>query len=329
MTRNPVISYVADDYFAMSLSASVSSVIANLAGDRQLSIFVVDVGIPRSEKGKIEQLADSTRISIEWLHPAESHRDLIKSLPGGYVGRNCYYKMLIPELLGPEHSRTIYLDSDVIVEADIGELWDINMGENYVLAARDLINPFVSSPFGLANWRELGRRPDEFLFNSGVLVLNNAKWREEKIFSRLAGYLRDNRQSVRLCDQDAMNAIFRRDWGRLDPLWNVLPYMKVARGYSLLDRESHEALIMNARILHFCGPGKPWKWTCSHPRKERFFYYLDKTPWEGWRPKWWVIDASTFSYYRRRVEAGLRRIIGKVKRILAIPKKRQGDQRVF
>ena len=60
----------------------------------------------------------------------------------------------------------------MIVEADITDLWIADLGENYVLAVQDLINPFVSSPFGLRNWRRLGRKADDELFNTGVFVLN-------------------------------------------------------------------------------------------------------------------------------------------------------------
>jgi len=162
---------VADDYYAMPLAAAVSSVIANLGKEQKINIFIVDAGISRIKKEKITQLEDQKQVRIEWLKPSQSHRDILKLLPCGYVGRTCYYKILVPELLGSEYQRVIYLDCDVIVEADITELWNTELGNNYVLAVQDLINPCVSSPFGLRNWRELERNVDDELFNTGVLVL--------------------------------------------------------------------------------------------------------------------------------------------------------------
>ena len=99
--------------------------------------------------------------------------------------------MFIPELLA-DYPRIIYLDSDVIVEADISDLWMSDFESNYVLAVQDLINPFVSSPLGLRNWRELGMNADSKYFNAGVLVLNADRWRKENVADRLVQYLRDN-----------------------------------------------------------------------------------------------------------------------------------------
>ena len=303
----PVVVFVADDHYAMPLAAAISSVVVNLGRDQKAHVFIVDGGISRTNKEKIMQSEDRERVRIQWLQPDESHCDLLKSLPCGYVGRTSYYKMLIPELLGPEYSRIVYLDSDVIVEGDITDLCVAELGNNYVLAVQDLINPLVSSPFGLRNWRKLERKADDELFNTGVLVLNAAKWRKENVTLRLVQYLRDHYQYVQLCDQDAMNAVFRGVWGRLNTLWNVLPYMNVARSYSLLSKKSHEDLLTRAHLLHYCGPSKPWNTRCRHPQRDRFFHYLDMTAWSGWRPKWWAVDRNVFVYYMRRVLTILRR----------------------
>jgi lipopolysaccharide biosynthesis glycosyltransferase len=143
-----------------------------------------------------------------------------------------------------------------------------------------------------------------------VLVLNAAKWRKENVTARLTQYLRDHRRYVKLCDQDAMNAVFQGMWGRLDFRWNTLSYMNLARNYCLLSKKSHEDLLSHAYILHFCGPNKPWSPRCRHPQRERFFRYLDMTAWSGWRPKWWSVDREVFVYYQRRVLTVLRRKFG-------------------
>jgi lipopolysaccharide biosynthesis glycosyltransferase len=306
----PVVVFVADDHFAMPLAAAITSVAANLGKGHKAHVFIVDGGISRTNKEKIMESENREQVKIQWLQPSESQCDLLRSLPCGYVGRTAYFKMLVPELLGPEYPRIIYLDCDVIVEADINALWDADLGENYALAVHDLINPFVSSPLGLRNWRELARKADDELFNTGVLVLNAAKWRKENVTLKLVQYLKDHYQYVQLCDQDAMNAVFRDKWGRLDSRWNVLPYMNIARNYCLLSKNSHKELLRDAYLLHFCGPKKPWNARCGHSQRGRFFHYLDMTAWSGWRPKWWAIDSDVFVYYMRRALSSARRRFG-------------------
>lgn len=301
-STTPVVAFVANRHYAMPLAAAISSVVTNLDKQRQLIIFVVDDCIPWKLKEKIMRSANRDRVRIEWINPSESHRNIVKSLPYGYIGRSCYYKMFITDLLGPEYPRIVYLDSDVIVEADITDLWSLDPGKNLILAAQDVINPRISNPFGLRNWRELGLKADAELFNTGVLVLNAARWREENISGKLVQYLKDHFQYIQLCDQDAMNAVFQGRWGQLDTRWNVPPYMSRAKNYCLLDRKSHESLIMRAYILHYCGRSKPFRAWCRHPRRDRFFHYLDLTAWSGWRPKKWAVSSGVFSHYLKRVQ---------------------------
>lgn len=305
--EEPVVVFVADDRMAMALAAAIASVIANLSPGNRAQIFVVDGGVSATNREKVMRSSEGDWGRVEWLWPSDEHRALLQSLPGGFLGTAPYYKLIIAELLDHQYSRAIYLDCDVIVERDLIDLWRADLRGNHVLAAQDLINPLVSSPLGLKNWETLGRKRDDGLFNSGVLVLNTARWRQEDVAKRLLQYLREHDRDIQLCDQDAMNGVFVNSWGKLDRRWNVLPYMHLARNYSALRKAEHEALLQEAYILHFCGPSKPWSFGCSHPRKDRFFHYLDMTAWAGWRPRWWPPDTGVLRYYARRLLARVRK----------------------
>jgi len=296
-----VVVFVADDHFAMPLAAAMSSVIANLGAGLRVQIFIVNGGVSLTNRGKVMQSGRGKRVSLQWLEPSGAQRDLLRSFPCGYLGRAPYHKLLIPDLVGPDHARVIYLDCDVIVETDIADLWRAELGNNFVLAAQDLINPFVSSPFGLRNWREIGRKEDDKLFNSGVLVMDAARWRQANVIQGMTRYLHDYYRDIQLCDQDAMNAVFQGGWGQLDSRWNVLPYMNRAREFTSLSRKDHEDLLSRAYLLHYCGQDKPWHAHCPHPYRDRFFHYLDMTAWSGWRPQWWAPCSDVLAYYARRV----------------------------
>ena len=51
----------------------------------------------------------------------------IATLSGFFPPAN-FYRILIPELF-PELTKAIYLDSDMVVVGDLGELWDIDLGD--------------------------------------------------------------------------------------------------------------------------------------------------------------------------------------------------------
>lgn len=304
------IAFCADDYFGMPLAATVASIISNLGRERSAGIYIVNLGVSAEKRERVERLADQDRVTIAWLEPSDLQRSQVERLPDGFVGKKTYYKFFLPELLGPTFPKILYLDCDVIVESDLYQLWSLDPGEQYLLASQDLVNPFVSSPFGLVNWRELERGEHDPLFNSGVMVLNAAKWSETGVASLMVEYVEANRRYIQLCEQDALNAVFGNNWGRIDPLWNVLSYMPEAAEFCLLDRNDHERLIAEARVLHFCGTQKPWNGFCLHPRKDRFFHYLDQTDWSGWRPRRWSGIGRAALYYARRARKLFRRLIG-------------------
>ena len=300
----PVVAFVADEAYVVLLAAAMASLLANADGARPLRLFIVDAGVSPRSRERLARLADDPRVKMEWIRPADTHRSVLRSLPIGFVGRSCYYKMFIAELLGAAYPRIIFLDSDLVLEADIHGLWEADLDDQYVLAVQDLLNPYVSSPLGIRRWRQLGRAEGDAVFNAGVMVVNADLWRKTGVSARLLAYLQDNYRDVRLCDQEALNVVFGNRWGRLDLRWNVLPDMKMARGYSLLNPRDHQQLLDRAWVLHFCGPGKPTNVSCRHPRRDRFFHYLAGTAWADWRPSVWNAGLDVAAYYARRARAG-------------------------
>ncbi|MHC5729689.1 MAG: glycosyltransferase family 8 protein, partial [Nostoc sp.] len=186
-----------------------------------------------------------------------------------------YYRLLIPQLLPKQFHKAIYIDSDVIVQGNIEGLWNIDIGEYYLLAAQDLGAPYVSSPRGLINYQELGISPESKYFNSGVLVMNLKKWREDQIFEKVIEYLTINKQYVRWHDQDALNAILAGKWGELEPGWNQMPYLFQYSSWqdSPFTEDVFNQLINNPDIIHFSSRDKPWQNSCKHPYKDLFFQY--------------------------------------------------------
>ncbi|HEY9604706.1 MAG TPA: glycosyltransferase family 8 protein, partial [Allocoleopsis sp.] len=206
-----------------------------------------------------------------------------------HIKISAYYRLLIPTLLPNHLKKAIYLDSDVIVLGDLGELWDMNMGENYLLAVQDIPIPYVSSPGGLINYQELGLAAKTKYLQSGVLVIDLEKWRIHGTSQQCIEYLQKNREYVRWHDTDVLNAILAGKWGELDPRWNQTPFIYQYSSWkesSLPEHIFHE-LIHHPYIVHFVSPAKPWNSREEHPFRHLFFHYLDRTAWSGWRLTIW------------------------------------------
>ena len=290
----------ADDNYAMQVAVTGRSVLENLKSDRQILFFIIDGGIKNHNKQKILKSLNLEKCKIKFIPKPESLlgddiEEVNKRLgPDGktiakYVSVATFFRLLIPEVLPDELEKVIYLDCDLIVRGNIEELWQIELGNHYLLAAQDTWIPYVSNPNGLLNYQELKISANFKYFNAGVLVINLKKWRKEKISAKAIKYLKENIEYVRWHDQDVLNALFAGQWGEIDPRWNCSPssvHGLASWQDSPFTEEVYNNLIRDPYIIHYVSDKKPW--TSRHTLlKEYFFEYVDMTAWSGWRLTIW------------------------------------------
>lgn len=216
---------------------------------------------------------------IKWIvAPVDLIDDLKLDKP--YLSAMAYARVLLPYLIPGDVSKVLYLDSDLVVRDDLAELWDTDLGDKALFAVRDRIAS-VSAPRGLANYRELGIPHDAKYFNSGLLLVSLARWRERKISERIFSYLRTNRAIIKMEDQEGLNAVLFDDWGELPFRWNwQIPWRLHRSGKKKMEWVPDES---TKSIIHFTTAEKPWLPACDVEEKQYFFWYLDRTEWAGWR----------------------------------------------
>jgi lipopolysaccharide biosynthesis glycosyltransferase len=297
----------ADNNYAMQLAVTMRSALENLKGKRKIIFFIIDGGITDLNKQKILKslilekcavefvsISDSLLKDIEEVHKPMKSMD--RKTKADYVSIASFYRLLIPELLPNEFEKAIYLDCDLVVNGDLENLWQIDLKENYVLAAQDTWIPYISSSTGKLNYQELGIASDSKYFNAGVLVINLKKWRNDKISTTAMKYFKQNLEHIGWYDQGLLNALLVNQWGQLDPKWNFNAtsfydyssgdYFSWEDSERLFPEDVYNNLVCNPCIVHFVSEKKPW--TSRHtPRKEDFFQYVDMTAWSGWRLTIW------------------------------------------
>ncbi|XPM52360.2 MAG: glycosyltransferase family 8 protein (plasmid) [Leptolyngbya sp. IPPAS B-1204] len=295
----------ADENYAMPMAVMVYSALSNLKNNQQkLLLYILDGGIwPATQQKVVNSLRQFKQLEINWTQPEPAlFQDLSVTR---YLTRTAYYRLLMPQVLPSHLNKAIYLDCDMIVQGDLTELWQMDLGEHYVLAVLDDNQPLVSMAVGLSNYRELGLNPNQKYFNSGLLVVNLKKWRVDNIGMKVIEYSKRNREYIRDADQDGLNAVFTGNWGELNPRWNQMPRIYTYESWqdSPYDQTQYELLKNNPLIIHYTNAPKPWRSGCQHPATSLFYAYLDQTAWSGWRDTWW-----------RRVARKAQKGVGKVKR---------------
>jgi lipopolysaccharide biosynthesis glycosyltransferase len=297
--RHPVVVLAADENFAMPLAATVRSALDHLSPERILRVYVLDAGLSAATKERLVASWPEGKFQVTWIGVDSSALGLVPV--SGHVNVVSYYRILMPRLLPADIRRVIYLDSDLIVCADLARLWDCELEGHLCLAVQDCAAPFLDSSTALsnyklcrphlgsskpiANFRELGLDPRAAYFNAGVLLVDLAEWRAADLPEQMLACLQQNRQHVLWWDQYALNIVLSGRWGILDARWNqgtnVFGYPTWSQ--SPYDQAAFAQLRDDPYIVHFTTRYKPWLLSCLHPRRMQFFEVLDRTAWAGWR----------------------------------------------
>jgi lipopolysaccharide biosynthesis glycosyltransferase len=311
---NPLVVCAADDNYVKPLAVTLLSAGQNLGPGRRLTAIVLDGGISDgSWMGLKESLVDA-RIDLYSIRPQE--RELaalpdLRQLPiSHHITHTAYLRLLAGRLLPDSIDKAIYLDSDLLVRGNLDELWQVPLDQQYALAVPDIACPFVdarlancnfakASPYfaalsPIANWRDLGLDPTAPYFNSGVMVLNIRRMREERLENRLFHVLRSNAKHIWCWDQYALNVVFASAWTPLPLRWNQGAHIFdfPDESCSPLGRQQFLDARDDPAIIHYTTEWKPWDFRNRHPARELFFKQLDQTVWRGWRPKRPVLSLS-------------------------------------
>ncbi len=250
-----------DDQWLPITAAMLASVFNNNA-NRNLVIYLLH---NIHHKHSIQKLKRWVEEKGQTIRPIYVSRDSTQNLKkSGRFPDAIYYRLLIEELLPPDITKVLYLDSDIIVREDLLPLWQTPL-DNYALAA--------VPDKGISNIPPLGLANDGFYFNSGVLLINLSWWREHNLRLNIYKYLEENSSKLEYPDQDALNVILQGKWLPLPQKWNVLSW------YFDKHNEELKGEATNPAIIHFTGFEKPWKHASKHPYKKEYWTYQAATPW--------------------------------------------------
>lgn len=257
-----------DADFAQHLAVMLLS-LADTNSRHSFSVFVLWNG-PPSEKEKLRGVLAGTPFEFSLIDVTDAA--LSDLAIGGDFTRMVYARLLMGNLLPREIDRILYLDSDILVRGDVGELWATELQGRTVGAVADL----PRYPFN----QTLGLRADAVYFNSGVLLIDLQRWRERRIGERALAFAREHPSRLRWWDQCALNFVLQDDWTMLDRSWNFQSFdvAHAVNGHMRFDRVDPKRLA-SARVVHFNGTSKPWHYLNDHPLKSEYLRYRARTPW--------------------------------------------------
>jgi len=222
-------------------------------------VFVLVEKFFSAESQKLlDSLKDEfTNVEINFINMQDAFCESTMQLK--YTTIPSMYRLLIPQLL-TDYDKCIYLDVDIIICGDISTLYTVNIGDNYLAAVRDIeagkyINIFEYE----------GTKPQaEKYVNSGVLLMNLEKLREDNVVSQFMDY---SKSKLLFMDQDIINIVCEDKIVYLPLKYNALvkyrflnysvkSYLPDVSKYFGVD-DIHEAIDIPVAV-HYAQPCKPW-----------------------------------------------------------------------
>lgn len=175
----------------------------------------------------------------------------------------------------PGIDKLLYLDSDIIVRKDLAEIYQIDIDDVYAAAAFDT---------GIMYSAKTKQINSTSYFNSGVMLLNLRRMREDNIPHKLIEFKKQY-EDKSLMDQHVFNCVLKENVKFFTNRYNLL-YTNLLRAkskYSMdrlnslmhTDFDSVADIRKQAVIIHFSSKDKPWKFYDTPLADEWYKYFLE------------------------------------------------------
>lgn len=156
-----------------------------------------------------------------------------------------YSRLFLDIVVSEKLDRILYLDCDLVVRSDLRDFYYSDFNDKYLIATEDFGDSYIEK-FKLAYSLEQ-------YFNSGVLLFNMRKLREDDIFKNA----RDSYSlAFKYADQDMLNLAVNGAW------------------LSVGDEYNYMGAFLNpdAKIVHYAHC-KPWEYFCFNNNSGVYFDY--------------------------------------------------------
>lgn len=203
------------------------------------NVYLLGVGVTADSKNQVIDTAakfgkTATVIDVDktWLEGLRSNKDWSVA---------AWARVFAGKLLPNNIDRALYLDCDVLLVDTVDELFELDLNGNCAAGLCDCHGDFIDNERRLA----LNLGPEGKYFNSGVLLMDLEKWREQSLGDKILQFGKDNASLLTHYDQCSINGALK---GKILPI--------AARFNAQPDVMAFEPI--TPKIIHFASSKKPW-----------------------------------------------------------------------
>lgn len=250
-----------NDNYVIAVYMALFTLIENSSATNNYDIVILESDITDENKEMISSLAkDKDNISIRFY----STKKLFEETPlwhYNYWTIDTYARLWIGEIF-EGYEKVVYIDCDVIILADIAELYNIDM-TGYIMAGRRNHNILVNYKidkelkYYLDNIYKVA--PNEIV-NAGVLVLNVPLLKEAKPVEKCIELL-DKYKRLFMQDEEVLNQVAKGKIKYFESGWN---FNNIISPDFIFDYEFLEYVkeyvqgFFEMKLIHYSTKIKPW-----------------------------------------------------------------------
>lgn len=251
--------YACDDRYVPFLTVSLVSLTENASNSSEYSITVLHSGLSDASLKSISKF-EKENIKIAFCDVSDKLKSIADQLElRDYYTLSIYYRIFIPRLF-PHLQKAVYLDADTVLLKDAALLFETDITgflaaavPDAVVASEDIFIRYANEGVGV---------PYREYFNSGVMVMNLKKMREEDLQGTFIRMLKSYHFNTICPDQDYLNVICRGKVKYLGSEWNRMTVDTSPCG--------------EIGLVHYNMFFKPWLYT-DVQYGEHFWHFAKKT----------------------------------------------------
>lgn len=272
------IAYACDDNYIAHTGISILSLFDSNQSVDEIAIYLISVNISEENITHIHNIVVKYKRKLIII----PFKELCPNLRLSNVGRHIetvYAKLFFGNIANVD--KIIYLDSDIIINGSLKEMWDIDLNDNYFGLLKTVTKDYCE---------KLGLNISDPFYNDGVAIVNSKKLRQDNVQENFLKFIDSFNGNPPVLSEGTINVVCRGKIMSIHPKFNF--------GSSFLMHSNKNLNIISSEVLYYpagiidearSNPivihylagwfKRPWEVECTHPFKDKYLEFKKKTIW--------------------------------------------------
>lgn len=263
VAHNVPVVFAANNNFVGPLGVTIKSLLDHASAERFYDLVVLESDITDTNKQRLCSLLTDHNAQIRFVNVLP-FLDGYKLIAHAHISKETFFRFVIQDVM-PDYKKILYLDCDIVIKADVAELYSSDVDGYMLAAAHDIdfasqINGYDSKMPAYAKKKLHLSEPYDY-FQAGVLLLNLEEMRKAH---SLDEWLTLASEDYKYSDQDVLNRYCQGKVKFLAQEWNLLfdnEFHRVSKVLCYAPKElldEYKLAAQSPKIIHYAGFAKPW-----------------------------------------------------------------------